>query len=132
MAIGTTAPVVTGLATGIAFIVLLSQASFETPIEHYTSGLIDSINPRFGIEDSNRKMAVDIMLQNSTVVEFLKNRNVYISGIAVMPNGCSFGACARIELWQRDEAGKFIPEQAQVMVDFPNQKVIRFQYTDGW
>ena len=126
------APVIAGLAVGLAFIVLMSQASFQTSIERYTLGLIDSINPSFGIENHNRKLAVDIMLQNSTVIELLKDRNVHISAIAVMPNGCSSGGCARIELWKQDDYGVFMPEQAQALIDYSNRKVIRFQYTDGW
>src|SRR5688572_3493742 len=92
-------PVVVGLSVGIAFIVLFSQASFEPSIGYYTSGLIDSISPIAGFDDVNRRMAIDILLQNSTVVESLRDKNVHISAIALMKDGCSFGTCARVVVW---------------------------------
>lgn len=129
---GLTVSVVAAIVVGIGFVVLLSQASFQTSIGHYTSGLIDSINPRFGIDQIHNKVAVDIMLQNSTVVELLKDRDVYVSAIGIMPDGCSFGSCAIVHLWQRDDAGNFLSEQARVLVDYPNQRVSYIKHTDGW
>jgi len=72
------------------------------------------------------------MLQNATATEILKGRVVSLSVIADMKNGCSFGSCARVILMERDSQDNLNNEVAHILVDYPNRRVVKVQYTDGW
>jgi hypothetical protein len=120
-------PVISALAVGIGFIVIFGLISPLRANEHdrITFSLLDT--GRIQLE-GNDQLIIDVMLQNSTVVELLQGRKAHVSEIADMEDGCSFGSCARVHLWQDDKP----KEQAQILVDYPNNRVVSIQYTKGW
>lgn len=119
--------VIAGLVAGIAFIVIMSLASFETSVSYYTSGLIDEISPISELDMGNNKQIIDVILQNSTVVELLKDKNILLFKIEDMEKGCGFDACAEVYLWERNDENNFTDKATWILVDYSNQKVIRIQ-----
>ena len=120
-----TVPVATGLVCGLALIISFSLLLYEADQE-----LIDE--SRVPLNKGNNQLIVDIMLQNSTVIELLKDRDVTVSAIADMGKLCGgYFSCAKVYLIQ---ANPINPprDQMQILVDYTNHKVTNIQHTDGW
>lgn len=76
-------------------------------------------------------MVIDIIL-NYIVVESWADKKIYISAMAIMQDGCRFGTCARVNIWQPDASGSMLPKTAQEIIDYPNQKVASLKYSKTW
>lgn len=128
MSKGLAAPVIAGFAAGIGFIILFASIFSQTSIESYTQGLIDRSNKYVQLGKGNNKLIIDIMLQNGTVTNLLKDRIVILTVIADMHDKCLSGSCARVHLLEEGKPS----DQMQILVDYTNRRILQLYYSDGW
>jgi hypothetical protein len=140
---GITAPVIAGLAAGIALIFAIAVMMWDVQQRHF---YVSNGNPQrtefqftgFGwvlletrrldiskeYYDYNREV-IEIMLRNSTVAELLNGQHVLIVGMG--PSNCAFGECAVARLTDMQDRTRVI----FLTMDYDNGKVTNIR-TDGW